>query len=120
VTPSVTTVDVGPDTIDVPTPGTQSSPEVDCFDCGFGMNFTPNPPSFLNPNEARFGGVKINNPQAVAHFDGGKGRLVLNMGTQNVLLLKGNLTGSAADVIGVVDVGHGAKSMVVAPEGDRA
>jgi DNA-binding beta-propeller fold protein YncE/mono/diheme cytochrome c family protein len=129
VTPTVTTVETGTGTVLVPVPGqgtvqgapNSGAPAADCFDCGFfGGTFTPNPPSFLNPNENRFAGVHINNPQAIALFDGGAGSLVLNMGTQNVLMMKRNLTGEASDVLGEVKVGNGASDLVIAPEGDRA
>lgn len=93
----------------------------DCFDCGgFGIPMRTNPPSILNPNELRFGGVPLNNASAIALFDGGRGQLVLNTGSRNVLMLRRDLDGTADDVIGVVNVGHGAQSIAVSADGTQA
>jgi DNA-binding beta-propeller fold protein YncE/mono/diheme cytochrome c family protein len=135
VTPSITEVDPGSGEVLVPIAqpadgnngmdgdgfigGPNSS--ADCFDCGgFGMVFVPNPPSVLNPNEPRFFGVPLNNPTAIALFDGGRGQLVLHTGSRNVLMLRRQLKGTADDVIGVVNVGHGATSIAVGPAGREA
>lgn len=131
VTPSVTEVETETGTVLVPQPApldqgnqgggfVEGEPMPDCFDCGFGFAMTPNPPSILNPNEGRFAGVPINNPVALALFDGGRGQLVLNLGSRNVLMMRRDLRGTADDVLGVVNVGHGASSIVVTNAGDLA
>lgn len=132
LTPAVTEVDVGTGLVVVPVPADAEdsgrgipnplgvfSPQDDCFGC-FGVPVPAGPPSFLNPSEARFGFLPLNNPTALALFDGGRGMLVLHMGSRNVLVLRRDLRGTASDVLGVVNVGHGAHSLVVNAEGTRA
>lgn len=132
LTPAITEVDVGTGAVLTPVPAEQGAdtrgsggmfameaPVADCFDC-FGVPMAQAPPSFLNPSEMRFGGVPLNNPTAIALFDGGRGMLVLHTGSQNVLLLRRELKGTANDVLGVVNVGHGAQSIAVNAEGTRA
>lgn len=95
--------------------------DADCMDCGAPMFMGPqNPPSVLNPNEARFLGVPLNNPVALALFDGGNGQAVVHMGSRNVLFLRRELKGQARDVLGVADVGHGASAIAVTHAGDLA
>lgn len=131
-TPAVTEIEVTTGTVVTPEPamleggdqndgfgGAEPMP-ADCFDCGFGMPFMQNPPSFLNPNEMRFGGVPMNNATALALFDGGRGMLVLNTGSRNVVMLRRDLDGTAGDVLGVVNVGHGAQSLAISADGTRA
>jgi len=99
--------------------------EDDCFDCGnaqgggFGV-FTPNPPSVLNPHESRFAGTQIQNPAALALFDGNRGMLVVNLGSKNAVLLRRDLKGVAQDVIATVKLGNGAQSVAVSDDGAKA
>lgn len=120
-TPSVTTIDPASGTVVVP----RRPQEVDS-----GWLFPPSefasenaisqPPSLFAPFESRFGSVALNNPVAVAVADGGRGLLVLNLGTQNVLFLRRDLTGEASDVVGVAPVGHGASSLALTRDGTFA
>jgi DNA-binding beta-propeller fold protein YncE len=91
----------------------------DCFDCGgeFFDFSRVNPPDFLNPFEQRFNGVDLNNPTAVALIDGGHGSMVVHMGSQNVVIMRRTLTGSAEDVVGRVNVGHGATGIALTHDG---
>jgi DNA-binding beta-propeller fold protein YncE len=129
--PAITEVDPGTGAVILPSAPLQPSPNggaepmepgfADCFDCGgFGVPLATNPPNILNPNEVRFGGTPLNNATAIALFDGGRGMLVLNTGSRNVLLLRRTLAGGADDVIGVVNVGHGAQSIGLSADGTRA
>jgi YVTN family beta-propeller protein len=125
VEPGLTEIDPDTDTVVVPqqqqVARDSGGMEADCFDCGVpGGLFVPNPPSILNPREARFGGVQIQNPAAVALFDGGKGQIVVNLGSKNALLLRRDLKGVAGDVLGVVKLGNGAQSVAVSHDGDHA
>jgi DNA-binding beta-propeller fold protein YncE/mono/diheme cytochrome c family protein len=128
-TPAITEIDVDTGAVLVPAiddpsgqggmNGGMMEPDFDCFDC-FGVPMATNPPSFLNPNEARFFGVPLNNASAIALFDGGRGMLVLHTGSRNVVMLRRALSGEATDVLGVVNVGHGAFSISVSEDGTRA
>lgn len=125
-TPGVTEIDADSGSVLVPAMSEQQgggggmNDMPDCFDCGFGLPMATNPPSFLNPNEARFFGVPLNNATAIALFDGGRGMLVLHTGSRNVVMLRRDLSGEASDVLGVVNVGHGAFSITVSEDGTRA
>ncbi len=126
VVPGITEVEPGDDVVIVP----QSSGNVQagggCFDCdavsrpGFGFGGQAAPPSVLNQFDGRFSGVQLSNPTALALFDGGRGQLVVNMGTKNVVLLRRDLKGVAADVVGVVKVGNGADGVALAHDGKTA
>lgn len=107
--------DRGSDPVE-PTPAARPS----CPDCGAVGFLVPNPPSVLNPNEMRFAGVPLNNPVALALFDGGRGQAVLHLGSRNVLLLRRELRGQPDDVLGVIPVGHGATAIVLTHGGDLA
>ena len=102
--------------------GGQADAPVDCFDCGggFGGTFAPNPPSVLNPHENRLTGTHIQNPAALALFDGGRGQLVVNLGTKNAIMLRRQLKGVAADVIATVKLGAGAQSVAISDDGKFA
>jgi DNA-binding beta-propeller fold protein YncE/mono/diheme cytochrome c family protein len=125
VVPGVTEVDPGEDVVVVPqSVNTQNNGG--CLECdvaapavGFGGSQAA-PPSVLNPFDGRFSGVQMSNPSALALFDGGRGQLVVNMGTKNVVLLRRNLKGQAADVVGVVKVGNGADGVAIAHDGETA
>lgn len=129
VVPGVTEVDPGTDTPIVPQQASQQQGGVngapamgmvDCMDCGgFGI-FTPNPPSVLNPFEQRFAGTQISNPTALALFDGGRGQLVVNLGSKNALLLRRDLKGLSSDVIASVKLGNGATSVALSHDGKFA
>lgn len=120
VTPGVTEVDPDTDTAIVPQSAQQEQMArgdfADCFDCGFG-SFTPNPPSVLNPFEQRLAGIQIANPTALALFDGGRGQLVVNMGSKNAVLLRRDLKGVASDVVASVKLGNGAQSVAISNDG---
>lgn len=75
------------------------------------------PPNLFNPFDVRFAGIPMNNPTALVLFAGGHGMAVLHAGSRNVLLLRRALDGSPSDLWGVVDVGHGASSMVIRHDG---
>jgi len=127
VVPAVTEVQVTTGEIIVPVPAPLDSSSSngamdreDCFDCGFGVASAPNPPSFLNPFEARFTGVSLNNPTAVLAIDGENGLLVVLAGTKNALLLRRPLRGTADDVIGYVRIGNGASGATLTHDGARA
>ena len=123
VVPGLTEVDPGGDVVIIPQTvsaepdnGTVGEFPTD----GFGGTFSAAPPSVLNPFESRFAGVSVSNPAAVALFDGGRGQLVVNLGTKNALLLRRNLNGSASDVIGTAPLGNGAASVVLSHDGQMA
>jgi len=128
VVPGVTEVDPTEDVVVVPqSTSSQGGGGIsDCFNCGvdaaepgfFGGAAAP--PSVLNPFESRFSGIQISNPVAIALFDGGRGELVLNMGTKNVLMLRRHLRGVASDVLGVARVGNGASGIAVSHDGEAA
>lgn len=133
VTPGVTEIDVDTDIVVVPEP---SSPDqnagggfageeravADCFDCGGFFTGSPNPPNVLNPFEARLGGgsIPLNNPTAMALIDGGRGQLVVNMGSKNAVILRRDLKGTADDVVGYVNVGNGAIGLALTKDGTHA
>ncbi len=137
VTPGITEIDTETDVVLVPQP---ASPETtqggmnggmatdqamsDCFDCGgFFIQQAPNPPSVLNPFESRLGGgqqLPLNNPTAVALVDGGKGQLLVNMGSKNALLLRRDLKGTADDVVGFINLGNGAIGLDLTNDGSKA
>jgi DNA-binding beta-propeller fold protein YncE/mono/diheme cytochrome c family protein len=123
VEPGLTEIEVETDTVLVPQQeaqareGDAAAPAGDCFDCGGGGFFVPNPPSILNPREGRFGGLQIQNPTAVALFDDGRGQIVINLGSKNALLMRRQLKGVAADVIGSVKLGNGAMAVAVSQDG---
>jgi DNA-binding beta-propeller fold protein YncE/mono/diheme cytochrome c family protein len=123
VVPGITEVDPVTDTTIVPLSASQDqllrgAPQADCFDCGFGFGqFTPNPPSVLNPFEQRFVGTQIANPTALALFDGGRGQIMVNLGTKNAVLLRRELKGEAGDVIATVKLGNGAQSIALSHDG---
>ncbi len=127
VEPGVTEVDPGLDVVVVTQSSSQAqNPNVpvndsDCFDCegGFGTA-TPNPPSIFNTAEARFAGVQIQGPAAVALFESGRGQIVVNTGSKNALLMRRNLNGTAQDVVGVVKLGNGAQSIAMDASGATA
>lgn len=128
VVPAITEVQVTTGDVIVPVvapPPTMSNDgemdrAVDCFDCGVGVASAPNPPSFLNPFEARFTGVSLNNPTVVLAIDGENGLLVVLAGTKNALLLRRPLRGTADDVIGFVRVGNGATGATLSHDGAHA
>ena len=95
----------------------------DCFDCG-GEGFRSSnanlPPNLLNPAQNRFLDLPMNNPVAIALVDGGRGQFVLNQGTQNVVMLRRDLSGTASDVLGFVKVGNGANSIALTSTGSHA
>ncbi len=127
VVPGVTEVDPGEDVVIVPLSASQggNGGVSDCFNCdvaaepGF-FGTAAAPPSVLNPFESRFAGVQMANPVAVALFDGGRGQLVVNMGTKNVVMLRRTLKGLASDVIGVARVGNGASGVAISHDGESA
>jgi YVTN family beta-propeller protein len=125
VVPGVTEVEPTDDTVVVPTVDVQQ-PGGTCVGCdvaampAVGLLPQSAPPSVLNPFDSRFGGVQFANPTALALFDGGRGQLVVNMGTQNALLLRRDLKGRAADVVGVVKVGAGAQGVALRHDGEAA
>ena len=132
VEPAITEIDPGSDQVLIPTPGANNQgqqgfvnggmdsagPCMDCFPGGF--NVTPNPPSVLNPHEQRFVGTQIANPAALALFDGGRGQIIVNLGSKNALLLKRTLTGLSSDVIATVKLGNGAQSIAISDDGKLA
>jgi len=122
VIPGLTEVDPGTDLVIIPdavnSNGNNVNGEFPTND--FGGTFSAAPPSVLNPFESRFAGVTVSNPAAVALFDGGRGQLVVNLGTKNALLLRRNLNGTASDVIGVAPLGNGAASVVLSHDGQMA
>ncbi len=131
VTPSITEVNPTDDTVVIPTSQQQQqatngafegAPVDDCFDCGGGGFFgvTPNPPNVLNPHESRLAGTHVQNPTALALFDGGRGMMVVNLGSKNALLLRRDLHGVAKDVIATVSLGNGAQSVTVSDDGTTA
>ena len=126
VTPAVTEVDESGNVLVPSTPQSQqlvNGGGGDCFDCGAfpgGAISTPNPPSVLNPHETRLTGTKIQNPTALALFDGGRGQLMVNLGTKNAVLLKRNLKGTADDVVATVKVGNGADAVAISEDGKVA
>jgi DNA-binding beta-propeller fold protein YncE/mono/diheme cytochrome c family protein len=128
VVPGVTEVDPADDAVVVPQVDVQDEGvrAGGCFDCdavampGGGFGTQAAPPSVLNPFDARFGGVQLSNPTVLALFDGGRGQLVVNMGTNNVLMLRRDLKGRAADVVGVVKVGAGAQGVALRHDGEAA
>ncbi len=128
VVPGVTEVDPGDDVVVIPQSEGNTQANRGCAECdmaapamavggGFGQAA---PPSVLNPFDGRFSGVQMANPTALALFDGGRGQLVVNMGTKNVVLLRRDLKGQAADVVGVVKVGNGADGVALAHDGATA
>lgn len=122
VEPGVTVIDPETDVVVVPQQASVSREgemAADCFDCGgaFPGQFVPNPPSVLNPSETRFGGLQIQNPTAVALFDGGAGQIVVNLGSKNALLMRRELKGTASDVLGVVKLGNGASAIAMSQDG---
>ena len=129
VVPGVTEVDPSEDLVVIPqsTTGQQNGNvgigiDGGCFDCpgsGFGGGSAA-PASVLNPFDGRFTGVQISNPTTMALFDGGRGQLLINMGTKNALLMRRVLTGKANDVLGVVKLGNGAQGVAVAHDGLHA
>lgn len=125
VVPGVTEVDPGTDVVVVPDGGDAANDPGGCFNCdvsrpGFGFGGQAAPPTVLNPFDGRFGGVPLSNPTALALFDGGRGQLVVNMGTKNVVLLRRDLKGQAADVVGFAKVGNGADGVALAHDGETA
>lgn len=132
VAPGITEIDTSTDVVIVPEPGQPEQGDAmnrdmgmaaDCFDCGaqfFGG--TPNPPSVLNPFEPRLGAgtIPLNNPTALALIDGGRGQLVVNMGSKNALILRRDLRGGADDVVGFVNVGNGAIGLALTKDGTHA
>lgn len=134
ITPAITEVEVDTGTVLVPAPASfdgsssanrdfASPPVADCFDCDFAVpspTGAPNPPSFLNPNEGRFAGIPLNNPVAVALVDGGRGQLMINMGTHNAVLLNRQMNGLASDVRGVANLGQGASGLALSADGSFA
>jgi DNA-binding beta-propeller fold protein YncE/mono/diheme cytochrome c family protein len=133
VAPGITEIDTTTDVVIVPEPGAPSGENgdtlnrdmgmADCFDCGaqfFGS--TPNPPSVLNPFEPRLGAgsIPLNNPTAIALIDGGRGQLVVNMGSKNALIMRRDLRGTADDVVGFVNVGNGAIGLALSSDGTKA
>ena len=129
VVPGLTEVDVGTDSVVVPTAaaaGTEGNTrdgtfENDVVDMPDGGGFFgAAPPSVLNPFDARFNGVQLATPTAVALFDGGRGQLVINEGSKNALLLRRNLNGTASDVLGAAAVGNGAIAVVLSHDGRTA
>jgi len=128
VTPGVTEVDPGSNSVVIQSnnnnQGQFQNGTDDCFDCGevpggFG-SFTPNPPSVLNPHESRLAGTHIQNPTALALFDGGRGMVMVNLGSKNAVLLRRELHGVASDVIATVSLGNGAQSIAVSDDGATA
>lgn len=122
VVPGLTEVDPGGDVVVIPQPQNNTNGNgngTSDFDDGF-ASFSPAPPSVLNPAESRFAGVAVANPTAVALYDGGRGQLVINLGTQNALLLRRNLNGSASDVLGTAPLGNGASAVVLSHDGHMA
>ena len=126
VVPGLTEVDPTTDLLVVPQALSTSDTNVDGaqppgngFD-SFGGTFSAAPPSVLNPFEARFGGVPMSNPAAIALFDGGRGQLVVNLGTKNAMLLRRHLNGTASDVLGTAALGNGAASVVLSHDGKLA
>ncbi len=125
VVPGVTEVDPEADVVVVPQPDAGAN-DPNCMNCDvaampeFRFGGQAAPPSVLNPFDGRFGGVQLANPTALALFADGRGQLVVNMGTKNVVLLRRELKGQAADVVGVVKVGNGADGVAVAHDGKTA
>jgi DNA-binding beta-propeller fold protein YncE len=130
VNPSVTEIDVGSGEVVVPTrdaPGGGGGDvmPMDCFDCEPGakmMSIGTAPPNVLNHMDDRFGfgQIPMHNPTTMALVDGGRGQLVVNMGTQNVVLLSRKLSGFAGDVQGSAKIGHGAHSIALSSDGTLA
>ena len=101
----------------------------------FDDNLVPHvtPPNLLNPFEARLGGdplgsaspdgtgatLSMHNPVGLALIDGGGGMLLLNQGSQNILVLRRQLTGSDGDLVGIIDVGDGPTGMVLTADGKK-
>jgi mono/diheme cytochrome c family protein len=110
------------DQVIVTNPNQQGSPNGavdDCFDCGFGV-ISSNPTQVLNQNEQRFVGTQIANPIAVALFDGGRGQILVNLGSKNALIMRKELRGRADDVIATVKLGNGAQGITLSPDGKLA
>lgn len=127
VVPGVTEVDPDGDVVIVPEhEDTAVNQRGNCFDCEFdavapgGFFGVAAPPSVLNPFESRFNGLQLSNPTALALFDGGRGEIIVNMGSKNALLLRRQLKGNAADVVGVVKLGNGAQAIAVSRDGRDA
>ncbi|MDP2341284.1 MAG: c-type cytochrome [Deltaproteobacteria bacterium] len=129
VVPGVTEVDPNENVVIVPQSVAQNQngggARDDCFDCaidpGFGgFGVIAAPPSVLNPFDGRFNGVQLSNPTTMALFDGARGQLVVNMGSKNAILMRRQLDGAAADVLGVVKLGNGAQGVALAHDGAHA
>lgn len=133
VIPGVTEVDPDTNTVVVPAfdvdqgglpngiaTDAERAPAMDCFDCGADFVSAAAPPSVLNPFDGRFAGVQISNPVALALIDGGRGQVVVNLGSKNALILRRNLKGNAADAVGFVRLGNGAQSIALSHDGEKA
>jgi len=131
-TPAITEVDPTTDTVIVPQSqgaqnqlagggGATDAAPIACNaeGCG-GFVASANPPSVLNPHEARLNGTKVQNPAAVALFDGGRGQIIVNLGSKNALILNRTLKGTADDVIATVSLGNGAQSIAISDDGATA
>ena len=63
---------------------------------------------------------KVNGPTEVAYVDGGKLELVVNRGSGNVVVRRTVLKSGQSSIIGYVDIGVGAESIQVSPDGAAA
>jgi YVTN family beta-propeller protein len=64
--------------------------------------------------------VLVNGPTAVAFVEGGAAELVVAKGSGNVIVRRSQVSSGQNSIIGVVDVGVGADSIVVSPDGRTA
>ena len=113
IVPTITKVDLEEDTVVIPTKQriTQNDFEIE-----------NDPATILNPSDDRFLlNMAIHNPVGSALVDGGRGILVVNTGTQNVVLLRNQeMNGSRDDFIGTAEIGNGPKGIAITHDGTTA
>ncbi|MEW5854394.1 MAG: c-type cytochrome [Myxococcota bacterium] len=78
------------------------------------------PPSVFNVLDPRFGDALMNGPVAVAYVDGGRGKMVVFRGTNNVMLMRTRVYGDQNPMIAQFPVGAGANGIAVSPDGKKA
>lgn len=129
VVPAVATLDPRTHTA---TSDTTKPDATTCRSCGAPGTTTPAPAARVDGSTraapavhnvfdtATFGDALLNTPIAVAYVDGGRGRLVLYRGSQNVLLFRRTVSGSQDAVVRQWMVGAGADGIAVSPDGQHA
>lgn len=78
-------------------------------------------PTIINPLDTNLlGNDLVNGPVAVALADGGRVELLVNRNSGNVLVRRARLGENQRSILAMVDVGVGASSIVLSPDGDTA